>query len=271
VSFAAAFKQPLFYFALAGAITFVVDAWLRRDADVIRITDGVRREVASEFSGAHLRAPTNEELEQGVQAWTETELLFREADRLGLAENDATVRNHLARKLSQVVGQRTINEAPTDSELFEELRIHRDRYVKADTFTVTHVFVSRASTPETYEARVTEALNRLNAGAESHTVGDHFPRGPVFERLPQQQLEALLGVKLEAALQPEQQGRWQALTGTRGTHLLRLDEMVSGEPTLENSRDSLVGSVQARKSEAAVRAFVSELRTKFTIVDESKH
>ncbi len=60
-----AFRQPLFYFALAGVAVFGVDAWLRREQEIVRVTDGVRREVASEFTAAASRAPTKDELERG--------------------------------------------------------------------------------------------------------------------------------------------------------------------------------------------------------------
>lgn len=169
-----------------------------------------------------------------------------------------------------MVAQSTIIEGPTESELVEELRAHRERYVKPNTFTISHVFVNRTVAPDSYAARQDEIWQRLNAGADVESVGDHFARGPVFERLLKPQLEAALNIKLGAALQPEQRGKWQKFTSPRGTHFVRLDEIVGGEPTLEQSRHLLVENLNERKKAAAVRVFVDELRAKFTVLDESK-
>jgi hypothetical protein len=270
VSVSVIFKQPLFYFALAGVAAFAVDAWLRRDAEVIRVTEGVRREVATEFTTALSRPPTDDELARGVRTWTETELLFREASQLGLAENDAVIRTHLARKLSQMVAQRSIVDAPTESELSAELEAHRGEYTRPNTFTVSHVFINRSKHADTFAARADDAFRQLDAGAPLESVGDHFPRGPVFERLMPAQLEAALGVKLTNALTPEQRGKWQRLASARGAHFVRLDEIVSGEATVENSRDALIGRLTALAKEAAVRRFIDGLRAKYSVIDESQ-
>ncbi len=204
-----------------------------------------------------------------MQTWTDTELLFREASELGLAENDAVIRSHLARKLAQMVAQRSIIAPATESELAQELAAHRETYRQLDTFTVTHVFVNRATAPDTFASRVEEVQAQLNAGTTIQGLGDHFPRGPVFELLTQAQLEGALGVKLGAALSPEQKGKWQQLSGPRGAHFVRLDELLSGEPTLENSRERLSDRVAEEKKQAAVRAFIDGLRSKYPVVDES--
>lgn len=263
-------RQPLTYFVLAGVVAFCVDAWLRREANVILITSGIRTELADEFKRNYSRAPTADELENAIQEWTDTELLFREATELGLAENDGVIRDHLARKLSQMVIQGNVPDEPTDGELLQELRAHPERYRKPDTYTISHVFINRAKAPDTFDARVGEALSKLESNAPVASVGDHFPRGPVFEGLSQAHLEANLNLKLSSVLKPSEVGVWHRLPGARGMHFVRVDAVVSGEPTLDNSRASLSGAVTASKKGAAAQTYVRELREKFTVIDESQ-
>jgi hypothetical protein len=270
VSIAKTLKQPLPYFVVIGVLAFLMDAWLRRESTVIHVTEGVRREVAAELASALSRPATAEEVEQGVRRWLETELLFREAMELGLDENDAVIRSHLARKLQQLAQQRTIVGTPTDGELQGELAANSTRYSKPDTFTVSHVFVNRSVSPHTYEARVKETLSQLEAGADVKAIGDHFPRGPRLTALTRPMLEGALGIKLGPLLTPEQQGKWHTLEGPRGTHFVRLDAVMSGQATLENSRRALVDSLQARAREDAAAAYVQELAHKFTVVYESE-
>lgn len=261
-------KQPLIYFVLVGAFVFVADAWLRRKADVIAIDATVRGESEAEFRAMAGREPTPPELAQAVSEWTTKELLFREAMQLGLQENDATVRNHLALKLKNLVRQRTIVTPPTDEELRAELSAHPERYTKSDTYTVTVVFVSRGDSPEAHAQRTQELVAKLTAGLEPSGAGDHFPRGPVFEDLLAIQLEQVLKVDLRQVLRPENRHRWQQLPNARGSYLIRLDAIHSGAPQFDAVRDAIAGQLEMQKRDAALDEFIAQLRTKYPVENQ---
>lgn len=261
-------KQPLIYFVLLGAFVFVADAWLRRKAEVIVVDATVRGESEAEFRAMAGRSPTAPELEQAVAEWTTRELLFREAMQLGLQDNDATVRAHLAVKLKNLVRQRSIVTPPTDVELRAELDAHPERYTKPDVYTITVVFVARGAAPETLTARTSELLEKLAAGLDPNGAGDHFPRGPVFEELLPMQLEQVLKVDLTQALKPEQRGKWQTIANPRGSYLLRLDAIKSGRPEFEALRDVIAAQLEGQKREAAVAEFVEQLRAKYPVEDQ---
>ncbi len=265
----AALRQPLPYFVLAGAIVFLVDTWLRQRDTVIQITGGVRREVAAEFEAQLGRPPSDEEQQKALQNWVTTELLFREAERLGLENNDAVIRAHLANKLRQLIRERTITAPPTEAELRAELDAHPERYAKSDTFNVSHAFVNRKLAPDTFEARAAVAWKELNEGNALGTVGDHFPRGPSFEGMSQPQLEAILHVELGRVLKRDQVGKWHRLSSPRGAHFVRLDAVISGKPTLESARAALVEDREASKRDAAVRQYVEELEKEYRVVADA--
>jgi hypothetical protein len=261
----AALKQPLSYFMLLGAAVFIVDLGLRSRADEVLVSAAVRDEVAAELERALKRPPSDEELTRGVEEWTDTELLFREAEALGLAQNDAVIRAHLASKLQHIVRKRSIVAEPSEAELSARFDAERVRYTAPDAFDAVHVFVLKLPTATDHEERVEEILARLRAGVEIRSVGDHFPRGPTFSRLTRLQLEQAMGVNLSASLGPEQVGVWQLLTGQRGTHLFRLDAVHSGQPTLESARKALIADIQEEKKQQALREFTKELRKKYGI------
>jgi PPIC-type PPIASE domain len=258
-------RQPVVYFVLIGAGTFFADGWLRRRADEVHVSDAVRKEVAGELQGVFGRPPNEAELARGVQDWIDTELLFREASSLGLHENDAVIRMHLANKLKFVVRQRTLVDAPTEAELAARLDANRDRYTKPDTYAVTQVFFNQGLSPGEHDARVREARARLEAGASAEGMGDHFPRGYTFTQLTRLQLEQIFSTALSDVLQPAQLNRWQVVTNRRGTHLIRVDAIVSGQPDLNALRQALAADVEAQKREAAVRTFTEALRKKYAV------
>jgi hypothetical protein len=258
-------RQPLLYFVLVGALVFVVDAWLSRDAEVITIGPTVRAELDAELRRTLNRAPTQPELDRALADWTTMELLFREASKLGLQENDAVIRVHLATKLKSLVKQRTIVAPPTDAELRVQFDAHPEHYTRPDTYDVTLVFVAQGPSPEAHASRAKEVLDKLTAGSDPKGAGDHFPRGPALQDVLLIQLEQVLKVELDNALKPENQGRWQQLPSPRGSYLLRLDRIHSGKPSFDALKDAITSEVEVRKREAALAEFVEGLRAQYPV------
>lgn len=261
-----ALRQPLFYFVLVGAAVFLVDAWLRRNENVVELNDGVRREVAAELSTQLGRPASADEQQHALDAWVTTEILFREASKLRLEDNDAVIRAHLATKLTQVVRDRTIVAPAGDHELQAQLEAHPERYTKPNTFKITHVFVNRGIALDSFEARAADVEAKLQTGSDPSTLGDHFPRGPVFEGLTLPLLQAALNLDLGRALEPEQVGKWQRFAGPRGAHFVRLDAITSGKPNFESLRPQLTLDVEAKKRDAAVQQFVEGLKQQYSVV-----
>jgi hypothetical protein len=259
-----ALRQPLFYFVLLGAAVFAIDAGLRGGSERVLVSPGARAEVRAELEQTLGRAPTDEELGQGLERWLDTELLFREAMTLGLDQDDAVIRAHLAQKLGHVVRERAILDDPSDAELQAQLDSNRARYTSPDRFDVTHVFVGLPAKDD-HHTRVELALGAVRADADPKSVGDHFPRGPAFNGLTRIQLEQAIGAELATALEQGRRGQWQQLSSARGTHLVRIDAAHSGEPSLDSVRSALVADVNERRKQAAVQAFTRELRKKYAV------
>jgi hypothetical protein len=260
-----ALEQPLFYFALLGVLVFLVDLALQGGSDAAIDREAIRREVAVSLKKDLSRPPTPKELERGIEEWLDTELLFREAMALKLDENDSVIRQQLAQKLEHIVRQRTVIEPPNESELRARLRAHPNRYNGVESFDVTHVFVKKSVSPESYEERVSETLKRIQAGENAETAGDHFPRGPKFTRLTRTQLQRIFQARLSAVLDPRRVGEWQVVHGLRGAHLLRLDAARDGKADFEKLRPALEADVREERQRAALGAYLAELRKKYDV------
>lgn len=263
--FRRALQQPLLYFVLLGTAVFVVDSWLRAEPETLGLSEAVRREVATRLERDLSRPPTPAELEQGLQEWMDTELLQREATALGLAKNDALIREHLAQKLKHIVRERTILPEPSEPELRAQLGANRARYAAPETFEVTHVFIQRSVAAASYQSRVQEALGTLARGAKPETVGDHFPRDLKRVPLTRPQLEQILGASLTAVLTPARVGQWQTVESPRGAHLIRLEAISPRNRDFASLRPALAADVQEKKKQAAVAAYLVDLRKKYPL------
>jgi len=265
VRLAGALKQPLPYFVLLGTLVFLVDAGFSATPNSIDVSPEVRHEVRARLEQTLSRPPTPAELEQGLEQWVDSELLFREATKLGLDQNDSVIHDHLAQKLRHIVQERTVLPEPSESELREALKAKPERYMGPVTFDVTHVFISRSASGAKFEPRVQETLAQLARGAEPRSVGDHFPRGPEFRGLTRLQFEQIFGANLSAVLRADRIGAWQMLESARGAHLLRLDAVSDGKPNFEALRPALRADVQEMKKQARVAAYLKELRKKYAL------
>lgn len=266
-----ALKQPLPYFVLLGTLVFLVDAGLRATPNSIDVSPEVRREVRARLEQTLSRPATPAELERGLAEWVDSELLFREATKLGLDQNDSVIHEHLAQKLKHIVQERTVLPEPTEAELRAELSAKPERYTGPVTFDVTHVFISRSASGAKFAARVQEALAQLARGAEPRSVGDHFPRGPQFRGLTRLQYEPIFQANLGAVLRAERMGIWQTLESARGAHLLRLDAVSDGKPSFEALRPALRADVLELKKQARLAAYLKELRKKYALDAAPSH
>lgn len=257
--------QPLLHFAVLGTAVFLLDAGLRSESHPPIIPEVARHEVAAALEQTLGRPASAQELTQGLQDWIDTELLYREALNLGLQDNDEVVRSHLARKLRHLIRERTVPDEPTRAELEAQLESHRAQYVVPDRYTLTSVFLNRGSSSSEaqHQQRVSNVLERLREGAEPAQLGDHFPRGPHFESLPRSYLEQVFGAPLQGVLEPSRVNTWQPVSVPRGTHLLFLEALTSGEPRVDTARSALAADLHERKKDAALREYLEELRIKY--------
>jgi hypothetical protein len=99
----------LLHFALIGAVVFGGYHWLNGNppkadkTEPIHIGEGDVRWLKQTWSSQWLRDPTAEELSGLVNDLVGEQLLAREAEAMGLGENDTIIRRRLAQKLTFVI------------------------------------------------------------------------------------------------------------------------------------------------------------------------
>lgn len=114
-------REPLVHFLIAGAVLFAFFAWRGEEADPASRTIDVTREVQARlalgFERAMQRPPTDAELGGLIQRWVREEVLYREALRLGLGQDDVVVRRRLAKKMDGLASAQAEVAAASEAEL----------------------------------------------------------------------------------------------------------------------------------------------------------
>ena len=116
-------KEPLLHFAVAGAVLFGAYALLHeKRVDVaavepVRIGEGDVRWLKQTWSSQWLREPSTDELKGLVDDLLKEKLMAREAEAIGLDQDDTIIRRRLAQKLEFLVEDTAHLVEPTEAEL----------------------------------------------------------------------------------------------------------------------------------------------------------
>lgn len=233
--------DPLVHFTLAGLLLFAGYFAIggqedQPDATTIVVDRDVLLTFIQYRSKAFNAEQANEKLnslgeqkrEELIRDYVREEALFREAQRLGMMENDYIVRRRSVQKLEFI----TQGIAERLSDVNEEaLRVYfekfRDDYYVSPSYSFTHVFVNTGENDP--EVRATSLLERLNSERVGNTdataFGDRFlyhrnyvERTPDFiaSHFGNRFLDSL--AQLDATAE-----RWQGpIASKHGLHLIKL-------------------------------------------------
>jgi hypothetical protein len=219
------------------------------------------------LSGAYLRSLQAAEAARaagdGAQAVQrraiEDEVLYREALRLGLEQQDPLVRAHLIQKmllLAEDLGGAT--RTPTEAELQRFFTEHRERWEQPASWRFIHVFAAR---PETLER-----LRLDPAAAVPPDVGEPFPLSRDV-RKTEPELLGTYGPELYQGLAAAGDGGWSAAVRSRyGWHRLKVLEHVGAHlPAFEEVRGRVSLDYAVERRRAAVQAFLSRALERYQV------
>lgn len=258
-------REPLVHFLLGGLLIFVLFAWRGEPADPASRTITVGREARAQlalgFERMMARPPTKAELDALITRWVRDEVLYREAMRLGLDQDDPVIRRRLAQKMDVIAASAADAEQPSDAVLQAWLEKHPDRFTPDTALTFDQLYFAEA-------AAARAALERLRGGADWRQLGravslpqsrEGAPRDQVMSQFGEAFVQALEGLRLGAT--------WQGPVETPlGYHLVRLRDRKSGAlPPLSDVRrrveDDWRAETERERKEAAYRL----LREAYTI------
>jgi parvulin-like peptidyl-prolyl isomerase len=135
----------------------------------------------ADYFTRELESMSEDERAELVNQYLQEEMLYREAQSLGLEQGDYVIRQRLVQKMRFLIDDLAETApAPDDQTLESYLRKHEARYVVEPAVTFTHVFVD-ASTRDDKEAGA--LARRLQAQLQS--TGATFNDAPRFgDRFP---------------------------------------------------------------------------------------
>lgn len=250
---AAALREPLVHFMIAGALVFALLSGRAPDLGERRIVvdEAVVTRLVDRFVESFRRQPGPDEVDGLINDYVRSQIYYREALRLGLDRDDEIVMRRMRNKMIALATSEAEAASPSDADLRKLLEQAPGRYSREPQITFSQVFLG-ADSPAA-RAAATKALAILNRGGDASALAQPAPLPGHFASAPSSEVAAQFGDDFASALAKQPSGQWRLLTSGLGLHLVRVETLAApAPPTLDQARQQLTNdwhSEAMRKAE----------------------
>ncbi len=265
-------REPFIQFLFIGACIFagsqLVQSYQDRSRHTIVIDDAVEKRIVELYRTQTGATPTGVQVDALIDNYIQSEILYREALRLGLDRDDEIVKRRLVQKMSFLTADNETVQPVSDAEVRAYYDAHKSDFATAPQVTFHHVFF-RADRPDA-EGRAKTALEQLSAYPSSTgDVGDAFPLEDAYSQLSRKSAFQIFGdTPFVGALFSAPVGTWQGpYRSGYGWHLVFISARnESAVPALADIRDEVTKAAQMAAQNAADEKAFAALKARYTIV-----
>ena len=193
-------KEPLVQFLLIGAVIFMISEitsdWKDRQQHTITIDSSLEKYLENLYSVQFGFYPDEETLDRLVENYIREEVMYREALRLGLAEQDEIIRRRLVQKMEFLLKDNDEISEPDETILKAYYEQHAAEYIHPLRISFRHLYFSDDAAGKAQAGqRAGEALERIRSGHEQEvkTEADPFPLNDYYADLDQMGAHQLFG------------------------------------------------------------------------------
>lgn len=201
------------------------------------------------------------------------EEVVREAADLGLADEDAVLRNMFVRNMRLLL-EREADRTPTETELESHLQQHAQDFRTPVRVSWRHVLVAKTSGGEVRRSAADALLGRLRSEGlppeRAAALGDPFAAGHAFRGMTRQQIAMRFGSELAEAVLALPEGRWSdPIASPFGLHLVWVERHAPERlPNLDEVRDRVILSWRHQQREAHLAQALAALRARYDVIVE---
>jgi parvulin-like peptidyl-prolyl isomerase len=268
-------REPLFHFLILGAglfvIYFAVNGSTTKPADRIVVDETQMQRLAAQFQRTWMRPPTRPELQALAEDFVKEEILYREAQALGLDEDDLVIRRRLRQKMEFLNADLVEVQAPTEAQLLAYFDANQDRFRRPDRFRLQQVYLNPDKRQDDVKQAAVELLAALSANpalaADPGSLGDATMLPARLDGVTRREVAHTFGPGFAKDLANMPVGRWSGpYESSYGLHLVRITERKSGGlPAMAEIRSVLEREWRTEHSKAANERFYQTLRARYDV------
>ena len=251
------FKDPLWVFLVIGAaLLLAAELWSGDDADqTVVVGEADIARLNAQWQTQMRRAPSETELAGLIEAFVREEIYYREAQRLGLDQNDTIVRRRLVQKLTFLTEDVATAAEPEEAALQDHYAANEARYTQPERVSFRHRYFS-------VDRRETAEQDAIAALSDPEIAGDPFMLQRAYAERSEREIGDLFGREFAAALFAITGTGWQGpIRSAYGWHLVSIEaRLPEAVMPFAQVRDKVKADLQmARRKDANERYYESLL------------
>jgi hypothetical protein len=208
------------------------------------------------FSEDGDRTPSPEQLNNMIDSWVASEILYREGKSLGVDKGDDMIRDRIAFKLQVLLFDQVKLEKPTEEQLRAFFETVRKRFDQPEQ-------VSFLLTPATDEASARRQLDDIRAEREPPEFRDQTR---LFPNRPAESLAPSFGDSFRDQLLSLPIGEWRVVQAKDGWHIARLDAHQAAVPvSFDSVRDEVNRMWGTEETRKRAWAAVQKLKSNYIV------
>jgi hypothetical protein len=257
-------KHPLLWFCVIASILFAADSWLSVSRNEIYVSVALRERLGLLWETQTGMIASQDELNSLVQNWIEEEVLFQEALRLGLDQEDSIVRRRMIQKLNFI--------AESEPVAVPETRILENFYSRnLQDYTLPRRYSMRQLYFQTRpDAR--SALAAIDRGEKAASLGESSMLSSSYAYRSSLDLNATFGSGFADQLKNLSANSWHGpLKSSFGYHLVLVTGIHEQEVTpLRVISDQVLTDYRQSRQDSARERYLANLRLNYEIVVEQQ-
>lgn len=268
-------RDPLSHFLVLGAGLFMVysavNGTAAAPADRIVVDETQALRLADQFKRTWMRLPTRQELQGLAEDFVKEEILYREAQALGLDQDDLVIRRRLRQKMEFLNADLTEPQAPTDTQLQEYLDANQDRFRRPDRFSLQQVYLNPNKPSADVKRTAAELLARLNTdpalATDPKSIGDATMLPAQLDMVTRREVGNTFGRGFAKNIENAPTGRWSGpYESSYGYHLIRITKREAGGlPAIAEIRPILEREWNVDRRKESNERFYQALRARYDV------
>lgn len=278
-SFRRLLKEPLFHFVVLATILFTVTHFFKGDRaasaapDQIVVSEGRILNLVQMWQRTWQRPPSADELNGLINDYIKEEVLYRQATKMGLDEDDTIIRRRLQQKLEFLAEDLADSVEPSDEELQQFLEQNAEQFETPSTTTFRHIYFDPDKRGDRLQGNIENVLQKLQSegdSADPADFGDRFLLPYAYQRATPRELENTFGPEFPQQLAQLDANQWLGpISSGYGQHLVLVEEReATRAPALEEVRPAVRREWHASRRAESKERFYEDLRKQYEIVVE---
>jgi len=272
-------REPLLQFLVIGACIYGAYAWFgapkETTGEMTVVVDADRVQgFIDGWQGRFNRPPTEQELTGMIDQFIREDILYREAEAMGLGEDDPITRRRLAQKLEFLTKDVARLKKPADGELQAYFQANQANYREPDLITFSHVFIDpdRRDDATLDDAKALLAELELLGEPDAETLqrGDRFMLQSYYPQKTALDVRKQFGTGFTDVVMELAPGQWHGpvLSGY-GVHLVYVHSLQQAPPPdFADVQQAVFEDWQAEQQTQFNEEFFQSLKSRYQIVVE---